>query len=86
MELDDEYDISKMSLNQLFRELKDATQKLQRLTELKAPEILIEYQRIRFDTVMNELLKYMSLSGIENEMQTKWLNRKWRDKELYGED
>jgi hypothetical protein len=28
----------------------------------------------------------MSLSGIENEMQTKWLNRKWRDKELYGED
>jgi hypothetical protein len=70
---------SEMSCNDLFRELKRLTQKLQRLEELKAPKVIIDYEQERFHLVLNELLKHMSMATIEKEMQTKWLNKKWRD-------
>ena len=68
-----------MTTNELFRELRDSTKRLERLEALKAPQTIIDYEQNRFNAVLNELMKYMSPAIIEKEMQTKWLNRKWKD-------
>jgi hypothetical protein len=69
----------KMTTNELFRELRDLTKRLERLEELKAPQPIIDFEQEKFNSVLNELMKYMSPTIIEKEMQTKWLNRKWKD-------
>ena len=68
-----------LTINGLFRELRDLTRRLQRLEELKAPKVIIDYDQQKFDAVLNQLLKYLSMETIQREMKEKWLNRKWKD-------
>jgi hypothetical protein len=68
-----------MTMNGLFRGLRDLSLRAKRLEELEAPEIIIEYHKDGFQKILKELMKYMNINSIEKEMESKWMNKAWKD-------
>lgn len=65
----------KEELDTLLDSLEDRKQKLTRLEELKAPDVIIEYERELFNELILEVSKYFDMKNIESVLKRRKIER-----------